>query len=57
MLRRIDPVFLILGVLLWLATGLAMASDVSILVVWAGIALATGSLVFGVERADQHRRR
>ena len=57
MLRRVDPVFLILGVLLGIATGVAMASEVSILVVWAGIALTTASLVEGVERARERHRR
>ena len=57
MLRRVDPVFLILGVLLGIATGVAMASEVSILVVWAGIALMTASLVEGVERARERHRR
>ena len=57
MLRRIDPLFLALGVLLGIATGVAMTSDVSIVVVWAGIALTTVSLVEGIDRADQRRRR
>jgi hypothetical protein len=56
-LRRIDPAFLALGLLFEVATVLAMASDVSILVVWAGIVLTTGSLLVGIDRADQRERR
>ncbi len=57
MRRHADPVFLTLGILLCAATTVAMASEVSILVVWAGIALTTASLVEAVERARARRRR
>jgi hypothetical protein len=54
---HIDPVYLVLGVLFAIATGVAMASEVSILFVWAGIVLTTLSLVAGTDRAEQRRRR
>ena len=53
---RIDPVCLGIAVLFEVATGIAAASDVSILVVWAGMALTTGTLVIGVDRAGERRR-
>ena len=55
--RRIHPTFLLLGIACGVGTGVAMASNVSILIVWLGIALTTVALVEGVERAEQRRRR
>ena len=57
MRRHADPVFLTLGVLLCVATTVAMTSEVSILVVWAGIALTTASLVEAFERTRARRGR
>ncbi|MDP9293712.1 MAG: hypothetical protein M3O90_04670 [Actinomycetota bacterium] len=56
MLRGIEPVFF-LGSLIGLAIGVAAAaSDTSILVVYAGIAISTLSLIVGWDREDQRRR-
>ena len=54
---RIHPAYLALGLALEVATVIAATSDVSILVIYAGICLTTGTLLLGWSHEDQRRRR